>query len=181
MGFADEVVVHYLPEEDEEEETWEKPTAMERAKELDRLKEWVKAHSETMGDEESSEWVHKLVELEMGEMEKEDLTAESPCVEKTHKVWCMDAEDVVMRIEPTTEEKIEIMVAEPWIQKDESMATEPQSEDVIAPYEWCIPHPSGSITPTENEEGEEEEEVVTNKYKWAMSPDGDEIMTLASC
>jgi len=123
VGFCDDVVVHYLPEEEEDEDAddvYEKPTAMERAMELERLKEWVKAHGETMGDEESSEWVRKLVELEMGEIEKEEegLAAESPCAEKkSDRLWSVDAEEQQrglpqLPVESDEEEEDRMMVCE---------------------------------------------------------------------
>jgi hypothetical protein len=77
VGFVDEVVVHILPSvESDTEEEEEDMTAMERAREIERLRQWVKEQGDNspdgLNEEESREWVRKLVELEMGELEKED-------------------------------------------------------------------------------------------------------------
>lgn len=76
VGFAEEVVVHVLPEEVEEEageQEGQKPveTAMERAREIERLRAWVGAQGD-LSEEEGREWVRKLVELEMRDLDMEE-------------------------------------------------------------------------------------------------------------
>ncbi|KAI5812806.1 hypothetical protein BZA77DRAFT_323391 [Pyronema omphalodes] len=64
VGFCDEVVVHYI-EIEEEEEIEQGPSAMEKAMELERLKKWVEEMSPDAKEEERGLWVRRLVELEM--------------------------------------------------------------------------------------------------------------------
>jgi hypothetical protein len=63
VGFCDEVVVHYIEAQEEEEE--QGPSAMEKAMELERLKKWVEEMSPDAKEEEKGLWVRRLVELEM--------------------------------------------------------------------------------------------------------------------
>lgn len=68
VGFCDEVVVHYIEAQEEEEE--QGPSAMEQALELERLKKWVEEMSPDAKEEERGLWVRRLVELEMRGIEE---------------------------------------------------------------------------------------------------------------
>jgi hypothetical protein len=66
VGFVDEVTVHVIPAEETED-------AEERRKEIERLRQWVDEQGRNspggLSEEEGKEWVRKLVELEMGDIE----------------------------------------------------------------------------------------------------------------
>jgi len=75
VGFVDEVVVHVLPfAREEPEELPAAATAVERSREIERLREWVHEQGRNspgggLSEEEGKEWVRKLVELEMGDVD----------------------------------------------------------------------------------------------------------------
>ncbi|KAF8538718.1 hypothetical protein BDD12DRAFT_884309 [Trichophaea hybrida] len=66
VGFSEDVVVHII--EDIEIEDANDDSAMEKAREIERLKKWVEDNSP---EEEKGMWVRKLVELEMKDMEEQ--------------------------------------------------------------------------------------------------------------
>jgi len=75
VSFSDQVVIHQLPEEATDADD-DKPTAMERMLEIDRLKAWVREQGENsdegFGEDESNDWIRKLVALELVDSEGED-------------------------------------------------------------------------------------------------------------
>ena len=69
VGFSDDIKV-YLFEPVEVEDLPPDVCAMEKAREIERLKKWVEDNSP---EEEKGLWVRKLVELEMKDMEEDGL------------------------------------------------------------------------------------------------------------
>lgn len=69
VGFSDEIEV-YLFVPVEVEDLPPDVCAMEKAREIERLKKWVEDNSP---EEEKGLWVRKLVELEMKDMEEDGL------------------------------------------------------------------------------------------------------------
>ena len=74
VGFVEEITIHYISELEDDDAADQEPeqTAMEKAREIERLKKWVQDNSPNGNDDESKEWVRKLVALEMGEMDLDE-------------------------------------------------------------------------------------------------------------